>query len=202
MSAKYGLERRQVLKLAAGGVAGLALSPQAIAQAPKGGPLKPVTIATTAGNTGAAFIELMKRKGFFEEYGLEAKWLSVSDGAKVVTAVLTGEVDLVRASGFGQVLAAVNKGGKLKVVSGASVLITQAIYSSKPEVKSLKDLEGRTVGTGAPGALLHHMTVSTSQEERRRPRQGQFRQRGFQRRRLQGRGCRHGRRWPEPERHS
>lgn len=155
-----GFERRQVLKLGAAGLAGLAITPQAIAQSAKGGPTKPVSIATTAGNTGAAFIEVMKRRGIFEEFGLQANWLSVSDGAKVVSAVLTGEVDLVRASGFGQVLAAVEKGGKLKVVSGASVVITQAIYSSKPDVKSLKDLEGRTVGTGAPGALLHHMTIA------------------------------------------
>ena len=33
------------------------------------------------------------------------------------------------------------------------------LYSWRPEIKTLKDLEGRTVGTGSPGALLHSITV-------------------------------------------
>jgi ABC-type nitrate/sulfonate/bicarbonate transport system substrate-binding protein len=157
---RHGLDRRQALTLGAGAVAGLAITPQAIAQAPKGGPLRQVTIGTPSGNTGATLMELLRQEGFLEEYGLDAKVLSVSDGSKIVSAVLTREVDICRASGFSQVLLAMAKGGKLKVCCGASVLITQAMFTAKPYVKTLKDLEGRNVGTGQPGALLHHMTVA------------------------------------------
>jgi ABC-type nitrate/sulfonate/bicarbonate transport system substrate-binding protein len=138
----------------------LAFTPEAIAQAPKGGPLQTVTIGTPAGNTGATLIELLRQEGFLEEYGLDAKVLAVSDGVKILSAVLTREVDICRASGFGQVLSAMTKGAKLKVCCGASVLITQAMFTKHPDVKTLKDLEGRNVGTGQPGALLHHMTVA------------------------------------------
>lgn len=154
------LNRRGLIKLGAAAAASLAISPEAIAQAPKGGPSRPVIIGTPAGNTGATLMELLKQEGFLEEYGLDAKVLAVSDGLKVVTAVLTREVDICRAAGFGQVLSAMTKGAKLKVCCGASVLITQAMFTTKPDIKTLKDLEGRNVGTGQPGALLHHMTVA------------------------------------------
>jgi ABC-type nitrate/sulfonate/bicarbonate transport system substrate-binding protein len=32
--------------------------------------------------------------------------------------------------------------------------------SKRPEIRRLKDIEGRTFGTGSPGALLHHLTVA------------------------------------------
>lgn len=34
-----------------------------------------------------------------------------------------------------------------------------AFYSAKPEIKSVKDLEGKIVGIGAVGSVLHQMTV-------------------------------------------
>ena len=46
------------------------------------------------------------------------------------------------------------------MIGGAELLITQAIYTKRPEIKTLKDLEGRVVGAGATGALLHHMTTT------------------------------------------
>jgi ABC-type nitrate/sulfonate/bicarbonate transport system substrate-binding protein len=108
---------------------------------------------------------MVKARGTFEEYGLDPEWLFLSSGDKVVTALLAGQADVCRASGFGQVLAAVSKGGTLKVVGGASILITQALFAKDPAIKTLKDLEGKNVGAGAPGALLHHMTVALLKKE-------------------------------------
>ena len=160
MIGKNPLDRRQVLQLGAGAAAGLAITPQAIAQAPKGAPLKKFVIGNTAGIAAGAFTEVMKKKGYLAKYGLEGEFITVSDGAKILSAVISGEVDLVRAAGFGQVLTAAEKGGPVKVVGGAGLLIVQALYSKKPDIKTLKDLEGRTVGSGQPGALLHQMTVA------------------------------------------
>jgi NitT/TauT family transport system substrate-binding protein len=160
MIARTGFDRRQLFKLGVGAAAGLAITPEAIAQAPKGGPLRPVNVGASAGNAASTFVELIRQRGYFEEFGLDAKVLNVSDGSKLVSAVLSGEIDICRGSGFGQVLTAIAKGAKMKVVCGASVLITQAMFTSKPNIKTLKDLEGRNVGTGQPGALLHHMTVA------------------------------------------
>jgi ABC-type nitrate/sulfonate/bicarbonate transport system substrate-binding protein len=40
------------------------------------------------------------------------------------------------------------------------VLLLHLVYSWRPEIRTLKDLEGRTVGTGSPGALLHSIMVA------------------------------------------
>jgi ABC-type nitrate/sulfonate/bicarbonate transport system substrate-binding protein len=67
-------------------------------------------------------------------------------------------------AGFGQVFPAIERGAKLKILAGACLLPTLALYSSKPAIKTLKDLEGKTVGTGALGALLHQLVVALLQK--------------------------------------
>ena len=119
-----------------------------------------VTIVNTAGNFAATLQQLMKGKRYLEELGLQPKFVSVGDGSKIIGALLSGEADICTASGFGQVLPAIERGGNLKVLAGSEVLLLHLIYSGRPEIESLKDLEGRTVGTGSLGALLHSITVA------------------------------------------
>jgi NitT/TauT family transport system substrate-binding protein len=63
-------------------------------------------------------------------------------------------------SGFPQVLPAIERGGKLKIVAGALLVPVQGVYSSKPEIQSIKDLEGKAVGSGSPGSLLYQGMVA------------------------------------------
>ncbi|HEY6259780.1 MAG TPA: ABC transporter substrate-binding protein [Xanthobacteraceae bacterium] len=121
---------------------------------------EPVTILNTAGTFAATVQQLMKDKRYLEELGLRPTFLSVGDGSKIIGAVLSGEADICVASGFSQVLPAIERGGKLKVLAGSEVLLLHLVYSWRPEIKTLKDLEGRTVGTGSLGALLHSITVA------------------------------------------
>ncbi len=120
----------------------------------------PVTIVTTAGNFAATVQQLMKDKGYLEARGLQPNFLTVGDGSKVIGALLGGEADICPASGFGQVLPAIERGGELKIVAGSEVLLLHLIFSGRPEIKTLKDLEGRSVATGSLGALLHSITVA------------------------------------------
>jgi ABC-type nitrate/sulfonate/bicarbonate transport system substrate-binding protein len=115
----------------------------------------PVTIVNTAGTFAATVQQLMKEKRYLEDFSLRPTFLSVGDGSKIIGALLSGDADICIASGFGQVLPAIERGGRLKVLAGSEVLLLHLIYSWRPEIRSLKDLEGRTVGTGSPGALLH-----------------------------------------------
>lgn len=119
-----------------------------------------VAIVNTSGNFAATLQQLMKDKGFLEELGLQPNFISVGDGSKVIGALLSGQADICTASGFGQVLPAIERGGGLKVLAGSEVLLLHLIYSSRPEIKTLKDLEGRTMGVGSLGALLHSITVA------------------------------------------
>jgi len=146
-----------VLKLGAAGLGGLAgLVPMggALAQA------RTVNIVGAAATAGAALQQLMKTEGFFAKFDLAPEIVSVADGSKLMGAVIGGSSDIVVISGFSQVLAAIEKGARLKLVAATRFLCDDVIYSKRPEVRRLKDAEGRTFGTGSPGALLHHMTVA------------------------------------------
>ena len=96
--------------------------------------------------------------------GLTPTITNVADGSKITGGLIGGDVDLSTMAGFGQVLPAIERGAKLKILAGACLLPTLALYSAKPDVKTLKDLEGRTVGTGALGALLHQLVVALLQK--------------------------------------
>jgi len=119
-----------------------------------------VTIVNTAGAFAATVQQVMIEKRYLEELGLRPSFISVSDGSKIIGALLSGEADICIASGFSQVLPAIEHGGRLKVLAGSEVLLLHLVYSCRPEIKTLKDLEGRTIGTGSPGALLHSIVVA------------------------------------------
>jgi len=148
--------RREALLLGAATLAATACSEQKSGQ----GQGDPVTIVYTGGNFAATLQQLMKQKRFLQDMGLRPNFISVGDGSKVIGALLSGQADICMASGFGQVLPAIERGGGLKVLAGSEVLLLHLIYSSRPEIKTLKDLEGRTVGVGSLGALLHSITVA------------------------------------------
>ena len=119
-----------------------------------------VSIVNAAGNINLVMQELMKQQRFLEDFGLEPEVANVADGSKMVGAILGGDVDCSTMSGFGQIFPAIERGAKLKIIAGAGLLPSLAVFTSKPAVQSLKDLEGRTVGTGSLGALLHQLVVA------------------------------------------
>ena len=74
------------------GAGGLALTSGLLdgksAFAADGDKLFPATIITTAGSVTLVLDALMKQQGFFREMGVDATTQSVSDGSKVIAAIL------------------------------------------------------------------------------------------------------------------
>lgn len=120
----------------------------------------PVSIANASGAVTLTMTELLKRKGFLEEMGLTPDVVNLADGSKITAGIISANIDLTTMSGFGQTFAAMEKGGDLKILGGAALLATLGVFTSKDDVRTLSDLEGRTVGTGAIGALLHQLMVA------------------------------------------
>ncbi len=120
----------------------------------------PVNIVNTSGTSGMTLQALMKRKGYMEKMGVSANIVNVADASRLMGSLISGESDLSTSAGFAQVLPAIEKGGKLKIIAGAQIVPVHAVYSKRPEIKSVKDLVGKTVGTGAPGSLLHTLMVA------------------------------------------
>ena len=87
-------------------------------------------------------------KGFFKNEGLDARWVELA-GRPMITAGLSGNVDFVPIpSGGAQ---AVLKGAPLRYVVGQS-LKPQWIIVTKPEIKTVEDLKGKTLGYARVGA--------------------------------------------------
>ena len=149
------LRRREVLRAGAAAAASLVM-PRSLLAADR----VKINLVNTSGNTNLVLAALLRQEGIFERLGLDANILHVSDGSKLIGSLLSGETDMCALSGFGQVLPAIEKGAKLKVLAGGALLGLQAIMTKNPAIKTVKDLEGRTVGTGSLGALLHQLVVA------------------------------------------
>ena len=119
-----------------------------------------IKIVNTQGNATVTLQELMRRKGYLQQFGIEPQITYVSDGSKLMGSLLSGENDICMFSGFGQVLTAIEKGAKLRIVAGAVQKPEHAFYTKRPEIRTVKDLAGKTIGTGSVGALLHAMSIS------------------------------------------
>jgi ABC-type nitrate/sulfonate/bicarbonate transport system substrate-binding protein len=118
-----------------------------------------VHIATSAG-LNLTMSELMHQQRFMESFGLEADMLSMADGTKILGGIYSGSLDLSPMSGFGQVFPAMEHGADMRLINAATLVPLTALFSGKPNVQSLKDLEGKVVGIGALGSLVHQLTVA------------------------------------------
>lgn len=152
----FDLSRRRLLASATGMLAaGLAVTRPSRASAPER-----VNIICAAGNLTATIEELMAQQGLFSKFNLETKPVYVSDGSKLMGSLLSGEMDICPLAGFAHVFPAVERGAKLKIVNGGVVLGQQTVFSAKPEIRSIRDLAGKTIGIGTLGAQLHQTMVA------------------------------------------
>ena len=120
----------------------------------------PVTLLSSQGTQVITVQALVLNKGYYREFGLDAKTLAVSSGTNIIGPLLNGQADICIFAGFSQLITAIEKGADLKILGAASVKGQQALFSKNPAVRTVKDLEGRSVGVGAIGAQLHQVVVA------------------------------------------
>ena len=77
-----------------------------------------------------------------------------------MAAIVNGASDIAILTGFSQVFPAIENGAQVKIVAGAMLPVSFEMYCGNPSVKTIKDLEGKSIGTGALGALLHVSTAA------------------------------------------
>lgn len=114
-------------------------------------PVEKVKIAVSS--VGIAFIDLYiaKDRGFFREEGLEPELIQVS--ANVATAALVaGEVDALGAVGLAARASQSGLPIKVLAVTGHRALFWLV---SKPEIKSVADLKGATLGITSRNGSQH-----------------------------------------------
>jgi ABC-type nitrate/sulfonate/bicarbonate transport system substrate-binding protein len=151
--------RRDVLKAGAALGIGMATGLAAPARVMAQGSMIKMNVIAAGGSFSLLQNFLFKEFKFFEKYGVDANILTVSDGNKILAGLISGDGDICGGNGFSGVFPAIEKGAKIKLLAGAGLAPLNILYTNKPEIKSVKDIVGHTVGTGAVGALLHQLTV-------------------------------------------
>lgn len=121
--------------------------------------VRPVGVVLTNGISGFVVQELARQLGYLRALHVQSKQLVVSDGSKCVATLVSGAADISFGSGFNQVPPAIANGARLKIVAGALSLCPLAMFSAKPNVRSVTDLAGKTIGIGPLGAVVHQTTV-------------------------------------------
>jgi ABC-type nitrate/sulfonate/bicarbonate transport system substrate-binding protein len=115
-------------------------------------PYTPLTGATTP-----FWIAVEERR--FQKYGLEVAPLFVSAGSSVIVpAMVSRQFDIGLASGAAVVLNRLAGGDLLTIGAQTGVYTTDCF--SKPEIKSINDLKGKTVGVTRLGTSTHFAALS------------------------------------------
>jgi ABC-type nitrate/sulfonate/bicarbonate transport system substrate-binding protein len=149
------ISRRRFIVLASGA----AIAAQTCARSARAAKRRAITIANASGSLNLTLAEIMRQEKLLESVDLDPSILTVADGTRILGAVVSGSVDLSTMSGFGQVFPAIERGARLKILAGGALLPGLGLFSAKPNVKELKDLEGKTVGSGSIGALIYQLTA-------------------------------------------
>lgn len=119
-----------------------------------------VRIVCTSGTTNLVLTQLIQDMGYLKALGLKPTFINVADGNKGAAALISGSADICPSAGFTQVLAAIARGAPMRLVAGGADKNFNALLSANPSVRTLKDLEGRSVGIGALGAQLHQTMIA------------------------------------------
>ena len=130
-------------------LAALALGLAAIATAPARAADTVVvgTVGSASANLWPAFIGI--NKGFFAEQGLKIDLVYIQSSAQVIQQLTSGSLDITMSTGLVDPIRAIEKGSPIAIVRLEAQSPPYALVA-KPEIKSLKDLKGKTISVGGP----------------------------------------------------
>jgi NitT/TauT family transport system substrate-binding protein len=150
---------------------GLLGESEADTQPAKGGNGKLETTKLTVSimkTTDLAPFHLAMKEGYFEDEGLDVKWVDAPSGGESLGKLLSGEVDMAYSS-YTPFFLAESKGagttkGGIKLVADASSAgagSCMVVATPKSPVKTIKDMAGKRVAVTATGTISDLLTMST-----------------------------------------
>jgi len=148
------IRRRRLLQLAAAAFVQAAAGPARAAEALR------VRVVNNGGLENQTLTELIERQGFLRSAGVSQTLVLVGSPAETFEALVGDRADICVVSGFNGVLPAIEKGAPVKVVGAALRAPALAVYSVRPDIRSVSDIAGRTVGIGPSFALLHVLMLT------------------------------------------
>jgi NitT/TauT family transport system substrate-binding protein len=103
--------------------------------------------------------------GIFKKEGIEVEMTWTRGGAETLQAIITDSADLAIANGILGVIGAAAKGAPVKIVSAQMTGVPDLFWYVKADspVKSMKDLNGRTMGYTRPGSSTHLIALALAE---------------------------------------
>ncbi len=117
-------------------------------------------VLNASGPAEMSLLELIRRMRLMEDVGLDVEYLHAPDGQKGLQLILDDKVDVALQIGFGPVLAAIERGERLKMIAGANLRAVHCVFTSDRNVTRVADLAGRSIGIGSSGALTHQLMTA------------------------------------------
>lgn len=112
---------------------------------------EPFRYGTVATKGDAGFVYMAAEDGFDDSFGLDIDVQSFKGDSILLRGLLAGELDAYIGNPGGPMIAA-SKGADIKIIGCPWPGLTYALFT-KPEVTSVEQLAGGTIGVSAPGSL-------------------------------------------------
>ena len=120
------------------------------------------------GTWDTSISEIGQNAGIFKKHGLNLDLLFTGAGAEVMGGVIAGSVDLSIASGISTVIGGYGRGAPVRIFS-SEMAGQPEIYWFVPAnspVKSLADMNGKTIGYSAAGSSSHTALLALLEQEK------------------------------------
>lgn len=98
------------------------------------------------------------KDGFFKKQGLKTEQVMTSSGVSATQALISGDLDVVNAGGS-EILKAIGKGAKLKIIA-PDIETFPYLLVSQASIKSASQLKGKAVAISTVGASSYYGVVS------------------------------------------
>ncbi|MCP3968250.1 MAG: ABC transporter substrate-binding protein, partial [Lentisphaerae bacterium] len=96
----------------------------------------------------------------FAKDGIEIKFHDITNGLKQAKAVAAGKIDICAGINTTSIIIAAGQNIKLNIIRAVcNPTGTLALMTTKPNIKSVKDLKGKTI-VGPSGATLHQLLLA------------------------------------------
>lgn len=100
---------------------------------------------------------IAQETGLFEKHGLQVELTYISSSSQSTAALLSGDVDASIIGGIG-IMNAVIQGGDVRLIGATKNQLAGRIMA-RPEIKTIEDLRGKTIGVSRKGSNTEYMAI-------------------------------------------
>ena len=117
------------------------------------------------------FVEMAEHAGFFKKAGLEVEIFWTSGGSETLQTVMTGSADIAMVNGTLGVIAAYFKGAPIRVIAAETTGVHEVYWyvPANSPIKTIKDLDGKTMAYSRPGSSTNLMVLNIIKEYKINP---------------------------------